>query len=60
MNEFVRDADLTPDTVRGVELLASSLDWPCYVVDLAGCLDKAELLARCADALRFPSWFGHN
>ena len=60
MNEFVRDADLPPDTVRGVELLASSLDWPCLVVDLAGCMDKAELLTRCADALRFPSWFGHN
>jgi hypothetical protein len=60
MIDFVRDADLSDDTVRGVELLASSLDWPCYVVELEGCLDKAELLARCAEALRFPSWFGHN
>ncbi|MBK6453564.1 MAG: barstar family protein [Proteobacteria bacterium] len=56
----MRDVVLTDDTVRGIELLASSLDWPCYVVDLRGCVDKAQLLERCADVLRFPSWFGHN
>lgn len=28
--------------------------------DLAGCLDKAGLLARAAEAFRFPAWFGHN
>jgi hypothetical protein len=30
----MRDVVLTDDTVRGIELLASSLDWPCCVVDL--------------------------
>ena len=29
-------------------------------VDLAGCSDKATLLARLAAALQFPDWFGHN
>ena len=60
MTELMRDVVLTDDTVRGIELLASSLDWPCYVVDLRGCVDKTQLLERCADVLRFPSWFGHN
>lgn len=29
-------------------------------IDLAGCNDKATLLARFASALQFPDWFGHN
>jgi RNAse (barnase) inhibitor barstar len=29
-------------------------------IDLAGCTDKATLLARFAAALQFPDWFGHN
>ncbi len=29
-------------------------------IDLAGCKDKATLLARFASALQFPDWFGHN
>lgn len=29
-------------------------------IDLAGCRDKAALLARVAAALEFPDWFGHN
>jgi len=29
-------------------------------IDLAGCTDKATLLARFAAALHFPDWFGHN
>lgn len=60
MSVFVRDVALTDDTVLGVELLASSLDWPCYVIELRGCVDKTALLERCAGVLRFPSWFGHN
>mgnify|MGYP003396489346 CR=1 FL=1 len=60
MTELMRDVVLSDDTVRGIELLASSLDWPCYVVDLRGCVDKTQLLERCADVLRFPSWFGQN
>jgi hypothetical protein len=29
-------------------------------VDLAGCVDKVDLLERTARALAFPGWFGHN
>jgi RNAse (barnase) inhibitor barstar len=60
MTELVRDVELNDDTVRGLELLASSLDWPCYVIEFRGCVDKAQLLERFAEVLRFPSWFGHN
>ena len=60
MTELVRDVELTGDTLRGIELLASSLDWPCYVIELKGCVEKSQLLERFAEVLRFPSWFGHN
>ncbi len=33
---------------------------PPLRIDLAGCSDKTDLLARIANALRFPAWFGHN
>jgi RNAse (barnase) inhibitor barstar len=32
----------------------------CVRIDLGRCRDKAALLERLADALRFPDWFGHN
>jgi hypothetical protein len=60
MSESVRIVELSDDTVRGIELLAESLQRPCYVVDLAGCVDKVDLLERTARALAFPGWFGHN
>ena len=60
MSESVRIVELSDDTVRGIELLAESLQRPCYVVDLAGCVDKVGLLERTARALAFPGWFGHN
>ena len=60
MNEFIRQAVLTDGEVRGIELLAAALDWPCYVVDLQDCVDKAALLEQVAATLMFPSWFGHN
>jgi RNAse (barnase) inhibitor barstar len=60
MNEFIRQAVLTDGDVRGIELLASALDWPCYVVDLQDCLTKAALMEQVAGTLMFPSWFGHN
>jgi RNAse (barnase) inhibitor barstar len=60
MNEFIRQAELTDGDVRGVELLASALGWPCYVVDLQHCADKVALLEQVAGTLMFPSWFGHN
>lgn len=60
MNEFIRQAALTDGEVRGIELLASALDWPCYVVDLRDCVDKSALMEQVAGTLMFPSWFGHN
>ena len=60
MNDFIRQAALTDGDVRGIELLAAALDWPCYVVDLRDCVDKATLLEQVAGTLMFPSWFGHN
>jgi RNAse (barnase) inhibitor barstar len=60
MNALVIQAPLNDDRVRGIESLASALNWPCYVVDLTGCVEKPELLQRIADTLLFPSWFGHN
>jgi len=33
---------------------------PPLRIDLAGCTDKAGVLARIAGALEFPDWFGHN
>jgi hypothetical protein len=32
----------------------------CVHIDLAGCRSKAGFLARVADALEFPWWFGQN
>ena len=60
MKTYVTHAQLDDDRVRGMATLATALNWPCYVVDLAGCDEKPELLQRVADALLFPSWFGHN
>lgn len=40
--------------------LARSRGFDCARVDLAGCTEKSELLARIAKALEFPVWFGHN
>jgi RNAse (barnase) inhibitor barstar len=60
MNAYVRQADLNDDNVRGMQSLAAALAWPCYVVDLEGCHDKAALLERFAETLSLPSWFGHN
>jgi RNAse (barnase) inhibitor barstar len=60
MNALVTQAPLNDDRVRGIEALASALNWPCYAVDLTGCVEKPELLQKFAEALLFPSWFGHN
>jgi RNAse (barnase) inhibitor barstar len=60
MNAIVTHTGLNDDNVRGMQSLAAALAWPCHIVDLDGCLDKATLLERFADALQFPSWFGHN
>jgi RNAse (barnase) inhibitor barstar len=60
MNALVIQSPLSDDRVRGIEALASALNWPCYIVDLTDCVDKPSLLQRIADTLLFPSWFGHN
>lgn len=60
MNSLVTSVQLGDESVRGIAALAAALNWPCYVVDLAGCEEKPALLQRIADNLLFPSWFGHN
>ena len=39
---------------------AAALGFAVRRIDLAGCLGKADALARIARALHFPSWFGGN
>ena len=57
---FVDVAPLTGEAAAAICRLASSLGLDSARIDLAGCSDKAGLLARTADALGFPAWFGHN
>jgi Barstar (barnase inhibitor) len=65
-------AELDPggEAVRTMVLSATDADllcaaagergYSCAQADLAGCVDKEELLARVAAALEFPGWFGRN
>ncbi|MCK0510774.1 barstar family protein [Aromatoleum buckelii] len=39
---------------------ARELDFRVLRVDLSGCADKADFLARIAAGLHFPDWFGQN
>ncbi|MFI1202291.1 barstar family protein [Streptomyces sp. BHT-5-2] len=39
---------------------ARAAGWHAAALDLAGAADKAAFLDRCADALDFPGYFGHN
>ena len=39
---------------------AMALDFAAVAIDLTGCIDRQEALARIAKALRFPAWFGGN
>jgi hypothetical protein len=59
-SQYVCEAPLTAEAILAVGALARSLGFEFVRVELAGCLDKAELLQRIATALAFPSWFGHN
>lgn len=45
---------------EAIEEAAIALGFAVASVDFAGCCDKAEVLARFAQALRFPDWFGDN
>jgi RNAse (barnase) inhibitor barstar len=56
----VHVAPLTDDAATAVCTLARSIGFDCTRIDLAGCSDKAGLLARIATAMGFPAWFGHN
>ncbi|WP_438488998.1 barstar family protein [Streptomyces sp. S186] len=44
------------------DALAAARDagWHAATLDLGGVTDKATFLDRCADALDFPGYFGHN
>lgn len=39
---------------------AMALDFAAVAIDLAGCSDRQDALARLASALKFPAWFGGN
>ena len=52
---FIDDRDTAAMAQAG-----TALDFGVARIDLAGCGDKTELLARLARGLRFPSWFGGN
>jgi len=51
---------LTPEAAAALCSLAASLGMDAARIDLDGCTSKAEFLARTAEALAFPAWFGHN
>jgi len=51
---------LTPEAAAAVTRLAQSLGLDAVRIDLDGCADKGEFLARTAAALEFPAWFGGN
>lgn len=53
---YVVEASGTADFLAA----AMALDFAAVVVDLAGCTDKEDALARLAAALKFPDWFGGN
>src|SRR5699024_12859228 len=53
--QFVSEARL-----QTLAQAAGRQDLQVLWVDLAGCRDKTELLARMADALAFPAHFGHD
>ena len=47
-------------TAEALIRLGASLGLDAVRIDLEGCTDKAGLLARTAQALAFPAWFGGN
>jgi len=51
---------VTPEAATALQQFALWLGLDAVRVDLSGCADKAEFLARVADALGFPTWFGGN
>ena len=59
-SDAVRVLPLSRETAAGICLLADALGWRTRRISLAGCHDKNGLLARTAEALNFPDWFGNN
>lgn len=67
---LLAELDSGGEAVRTMALSATDADllcaaagergYSCAQADLAGCVDKAEFLARVAEALEFPDWFGRN
>lgn len=51
---------VSDDDRDGMLAAARTLGFAVARVDLAGATTKADVLARIADALAFPDWFGHN
>ena len=52
--------NVTPEAATALQQFAVWLGLDAVRVDLSGSADKAEFLARVADALDFPKWFGGN
>lgn len=53
-------APLSDAAAAAICVLARSRGFHCCRVDLAGCLEKSELLERIAQALEFPARLGRN
>jgi RNAse (barnase) inhibitor barstar len=51
---------LDDEAATAVCELARSLGLDCARIDLEGCWEKGDVLARIASALQFPAWFGQN
>ncbi|NGP53290.1 barstar family protein [Thioalkalivibrio sp. XN8] len=49
-----------PGEVEAVLAAGAAAGLCCARIELAGCRSKPEFLARVADALEFPWWFGQN
>jgi hypothetical protein len=48
------------DGREALEEAAARLEFAFARIDLAGCTDREQVLARIARALDFPDWFGGN
>ncbi|MGW7455803.1 barstar family protein, partial [Streptomyces sp. NPDC054787] len=51
---------LDPQPLAPALAAAEAAGWTTLRLDLDGVRGKAELMARCGDALRLPDWFGGN
>lgn len=57
---LVHETAFGPGVVDGMFLLAESLGFAPFRIDLEGCADKDAFLERIARAMAFPDWFGRN